>query len=52
MAEERTGIHVEYISGPEEFNDVYSEVDQRIISNTLPDAVMTKLSQTLSLIHI
>lgn len=46
VAEERTGIHVEYISGPEEFNDVYSEVDQRIISNTLPDAVMTKLSQT------
>ena len=24
VAEERTGIHVEYISGPEEFNDVYS----------------------------
>nr|WP_317399883.1 hypothetical protein [uncultured Gemmiger sp.] len=46
VAEERTGIHVDYISGPEEFNDVYSEIDQRIISGDLPDAVMTKLSQT------
>ena len=32
--------------GPEEFADCYAEVDQRIISDTLPDAVMTKLSQT------
>lgn len=46
VAEERTGIHVDYISGPEEFNDVYSEVDQRVISGDLPDAVMTKLAQT------
>lgn len=45
-AEARTGVTVEYVSGPEEFADCYSEVDQRIISNTLPDAVMTKLSQT------
>ncbi|NLO85648.1 MAG: hypothetical protein GX096_09500 [Clostridiales bacterium] len=45
-AEVRTGINVEYVYGPEEFADCYSEIDQRIISNTLPDAVMTKLSQT------
>ena len=46
VAEERTGIHVDYISGPEEADDVYSEVDQRVISGDLPDAVMTKLAQT------
>lgn len=46
VAEERTGIHVDYISGPEEAADVYSEVDQRVISGDLPDAVMTKLAQT------
>ena len=46
VAEERTGIHVDYISGPEEFNDVHSEIDQRVISGDLPDAVMTKLAQT------
>ena len=46
VAEERTGIHVDYISGPEEAADVYSEVDQRVISCDLPDAVMTKLAQT------
>lgn len=45
-AEANTGIHVEYVEGPDDFNDVYSEIDQRIISNTLPDAVMTKLAQT------
>ena len=45
-AEENTGIHVEYVEGPDDFNDVYAEIDQRIISNTLPDAVMTKLAQT------
>ncbi len=45
-AEETTGIHVEYVEGPDDFNDVYAEVDQRIISGTLPDAVMTKLAQT------
>lgn len=42
----RTGITVEYVAGPEEFDDCYAEVDQRIISGTLPDAVMTKLTQT------
>lgn len=46
VAKERTGIHVDYISGPEEAADVYSEVDQRVISGDLPDAVMTKLAQT------
>ena len=46
VAEERTGIHVDYIMGPEEASDTYSEVDQRILSGTLPDVVMTKLSQT------
>ena len=45
-AEANTGIHVEYVEGPDDFNDVYAEVDQRIISKTLPDAVMTKLVQT------
>lgn len=46
VAEERTGITVNYIYGPDEFNDVYAEIDQRVISDTMPDAVMTKLSQT------
>jgi len=45
-AETRTGIHVDYVYGPEEFADCYAEVDQRILSNTLTDAVMTKLTQT------
>lgn len=45
-AEKRTGIHVDYVEGPDEFSDVYAEIDQRIISDTLPDAVMTKLTQT------
>lgn len=46
VAEERTGIHVDYVEGPDEFADCYSEIDQRVISGTLPDAVMTKLDQT------
>ena len=46
-AEEATGIHVEYVEGPDDFNDCYAEVDQRIISETLPDAVMTKLTQQM-----
>lgn len=45
-AVKRTGIEVEYVEGPDDFNDCYAEVDQRIISGTLPDAVMTKLAQT------
>ena len=49
VAEERTGIHVEYISGPEDMNDLYSEVDQRVISGDLPDAAMTRLAPRASL---
>lgn len=45
-AEERTGITVDYVMGPEEFDDVYAEVDQRLISSTLPDATMCKLAQS------
>lgn len=44
-AEEATGIHVEYVEGPDDVNDCYAEVDQRIISNTLPDVAMVKLTQ-------
>lgn len=44
-AEEKTGIHVEYVDGPEEINDTYTEVDQRIASGTLPDAAMVTLAQ-------
>lgn len=44
-AEEATGINVEYVDGPEEIADTYTEVDQRIASGTLPDATMCKLSQ-------
>ncbi len=45
VAEEKTGITVEYVDGPEEIADTYTEVDQRIASGTLPDATMCKLSQ-------
>ena len=45
VAEETTGITVEYVDGPEEISDTYTEVDQRIASGTLPDATMCKLSQ-------
>lgn len=45
VAEERTGITVEYVDGPEEIADTYNEVDQRLASGTLPDATMCKLSQ-------
>ena len=47
VAEEKTGIKVEYVDGPEEIADTYTEVDQRIISGTLPDATMCKLSQAM-----
>lgn len=46
VAEQNTGIHVEYIAGPEGSSDTYTEVDQRIASGTLPDATMAKLAQT------
>lgn len=45
IAEERTGIHVNYIDGPLEINDTYTEVDQRLASRTLPEATMLRLSQ-------
>ena len=45
VAEERTGIHVNYIDGPLEIADTYTEVDQRLASRTLPDATMLRLSQ-------
>ncbi len=45
VAEEKTGIQVEYVVGPEEINDTYTEVDQRIASGTLPDAAMVNLAQ-------
>ncbi len=44
-AEEKTGIHVEYVEGPEEIADTYTEVDERIASGTLPDAAMVNLAQ-------
>ncbi|MGB8451986.1 MAG: hypothetical protein WCD89_06600 [Anaerocolumna sp.] len=44
-AEEKTGIHVDYVEGPEEISDTYTEVDQRIASGTLPDAAMVNLAQ-------
>lgn len=45
VAEETTGITVEYVDGPEEIADTYNEVDQRLASGTLPEATMLKLSQ-------
>ena len=45
VAEERTGIHVDYVEGPLETKDTFNEVDQRIASRTLPDATMLRLAQ-------
>lgn len=45
-AEKETGIHVNYIKGPDEFDDFYSALDQKVVSGTVPDATMTKLAQT------
>ena len=45
VAEERTGIHVEYIEGPVDTDATFNEVDQRLASGTLPDATMLKLAQ-------
>ena len=45
IAEERTGIHVNYIDGPQEIQDTYNEVDQRLASRTLPEAAMVRLTQ-------
>lgn len=44
-AEKNTGIHVDYVVGPEEISDTYTEVDERIASNTLPEAAMVNLAQ-------
>lgn len=44
-AEKRTGVKVNYVKGPDEFTDVYAEIDQRVTSHTLEDANMVKLSQ-------
>lgn len=44
-AEKRTGVHVEYIKGPDSQKDVYAEVDQRLISGTLPDCAFVKQAQ-------
>ncbi len=45
-AVKRTGITVDYVEGPDGFDEFYAEVDQRVISKDLPDALMTKISQT------
>lgn len=45
VAEERTGIHVDYVEGPLELNDTFNEVDQRLASGTLPDGTMLRLAQ-------
>lgn len=44
-AEKRTGVHVEYTKGPSNANEVYSEIDQRLISGTLTDSTMMKQAQ-------
>lgn len=44
-AQKRTGVKVELIKGPDSQNDTYSEVDQRLISSTLPDTTFVKQAQ-------
>lgn len=44
-AEKRTGVHVEYVKGPDSQNDVYTEIDQRLISGTLTDCTFVKQAQ-------
>lgn len=44
-AEKRTGVKVNYVEGPDEFDDCYAEIDQRVTSHTLEDANMCELSQ-------
>lgn len=44
-AEKRTGVHVEYVMGPDSQNDTYAEVDQRLISGTLTDCTFVKWAQ-------
>lgn len=42
---EMTGVTVEFVEGPSENDDYYSEVDQRMISKSFPDAGIVKLAQ-------
>lgn len=44
-AEKRTGVTVEYVKGPDNQKDAYSEVDQRLISGTLTDCTFVNQSQ-------
>lgn len=44
-AEKRTGVTVEYQKGTSVENDVYTEVDQMVLSNTLTDSAMCKQDQ-------
>lgn len=44
-AEKRTGVTVEYQKGTSVENDVYTEVDQMVLSNTLTDSTMCKQDQ-------
>ena len=44
-AEARTGVHVEYVKGPDNETDTYAEVDQRLISGTLTDATLCRQAQ-------
>nr|WP_308626762.1 hypothetical protein [uncultured Eisenbergiella sp.] len=44
-AEKRTGVTVEYQKGTSVENDVYTEVDQMVLSGTLTDSTMCKQDQ-------
>lgn len=44
-AEKRTGVTVEYQKGTDVEEDVYSEVDQLVLSNTLTDCTMCRQAQ-------
>ena len=44
-AEKRTGVHVEYVKGPDSQEDAFAEVDQRLISGTLTDATFCRQAQ-------
>lgn len=44
-AEKRTGVTVEYQKGTSVENDVYTEVDQMVLSGTLTDCTMCKQDQ-------
>ena len=42
---EKTGVTVEFVEGPSENDDYYSDVDQRMISRTFPEAGIVKMAQ-------